>query len=685
MAYENLLMPGTIGPVSLKNRVMWASHATNFAQSDGEVSEAQIHYFARRARGGVGMVVSELVQVATEVDSLKVTHRSLRADDQRFVPGLARLAKAVHDNGAKIGVQMSPGAGAQALGGPWHAEGDVRAASPSGVLALGVHEHAMNPRALSIDEVRRIVQLSGAAAHNIRTAGFDLIEIHAHGGYLIHQFLSPYFNKRTDEYGGSLDNRCRFLIEIVETVKEAAGPEVAVTVKWSVEDALPGGWDTEQSLALVKKLEAAGVDGFGVSSGVHGGRVPAAPPYFYPMGTFLPFADAVRAATRLPLYTSGRLDDPELAERVLQDGRLDFVQVCRGLIADPDWVQKIADGRREQIRPCLACNHCRHQLVMLKPITCTVNAEVGRTAETGAIAPAPVKRKVLVVGGGPAGMEAARTASQRGHDVTLCEKHGRLGGLLAVAGIHNERIEGFHHWLEAEVRAAPIDVRLHTEVTPELVDALNPDYVILATGGDFVRPEIPGIDRDNVFGVSDLLGLMRGGTLRKGFLMRALSPMARSFLTPSRIRQLLRGPYPIGATVAVIGGKFAGCSLALLLAHAGKLVTVIEESERYGDGLESNTLVGLDNEISSGRVRMLTSAKVVEIRRNGVVVAGKDQATELVKTATVLLGLDLLGGAGTLAESLSGRYGLRTIGDARSFERIPNAIAEGRAAAWEVP
>jgi 2,4-dienoyl-CoA reductase-like NADH-dependent reductase (Old Yellow Enzyme family) len=337
-----VLAPGTIGPVTLENRVMWASHATNYAEPSGEVSDAQIRYFERRARGGVGMVVSELVQVATEIDALKVTHRSLRADDERFIPGLARLVKAVHDNGAKIGIQMSPGAGAQALGGPWRGGDRVRAASPSGVVALGMHEHAMNPRALTIEEIRRIVELCGAAANYVRIAGFDLIEIHAHGGYLIHEFLSPYFNHRTDEYGGSLDNRCRFLLEIVEAVKRAAGPSIAVTVKWSVQDSLPGGWDLEQSLVLVRKLEAAGVDALGVSSGVHGGRYPAAPPYFYPLGTFLPFVEPVRAATRLPLYTSGRLDDPQLCERLLRERRLDFIQVCRALIADPDWVRKIA-------------------------------------------------------------------------------------------------------------------------------------------------------------------------------------------------------------------------------------------------------------------------------------------------------------------------------------------------------
>lgn len=684
MAYAHLLQPGVIGPVHLANRVMWASHATNYAEESGEVSDTQIRYFARRAQGGVGMVVSELVQVATEIDPLKVTHRSLRADEERFVPGLARLVKAVHNEGAKIGVQMSPGAGTQALGGPWRPGDDVQAASPSGVLALGVHRYAMNPRVLTIGEIQRIVELFGQGAANVRAAGFDLIEIHAHGGYLIHEFLSPYFNRRTDAYGGSLENRCRLLLEIVDAVKKGAGREIAVSVKWSVQDWLPDGWDVEQSLVLVRSLESAGVDALGVSSGVHGSRFPAAPPYFYPLGTFMPFVEPIRSATQLPLYTSGRLDDPQLAERVLAERRLDFVQVCRGLIADADWVRKIREGRTERIRPCLACNHCRNQLVLCKQVTCTVNPEAGRERDVDAAPPAPARRRVVIAGGGPAGMEAARVAALQGHDVTLCEKHARLGGLLAVAGIHNERIEAYQRWLEAELEQMPIDVRLETEVTPELVERLRPDYVILATGGAVATPAIPGIDRDNVFGVSDLLALLRGGRIRGGALLRALSPLARRIVTPSIIRRLLRTNFPIGSEVVVIGGQFAGCSLALLLAHAQKRVTVIEESERYGDELESNTRAALEHEIESGRVQVLTNARAVEITSKGVRVVDRAGSTRLVEAATVVLALDLVPGSGELARRMPSGCKVRTIGDARAFERIPNAVAEAHAAALEI-
>lgn len=678
MAFDCLLKPGQIGPVKLKNRIMFASHATNLCHETGEVSDALVDYMARRARGGVGLIISELLLAATEIDPLRLTPISLRADDARFIPGLARLTKVVHEGGAKIGVQMSPGAGAQALGGPWRpGSSEVRAVSPSGVLALGRHTHAMNPRILTVDEIRRIVELCGIAATNIKEAGFDLIELHAHGGYLIHQFLSPYFNKRIDEYGGTLENRCRFLLEIVASVKRAVSSEVALTVKWSVEDFLPGGWDAAQSRELVKMLEAAGVDGLCASSGVHGSSFPAAPPYFYPVGTFLPFAEKVRSATRLPLFTSGRLDDPHLAERVLRDGKIDFVQVCRGLIAEPDWGRKVANDQPEDIRPCLACNYCRHQLSLGKSLRCSVNAEAGREGLFDLGARAKTRRRVLVIGGGPAGMEAARIAALRGHAVTLCEKHKRLGGMTLVAGVHNERITDLNRWFVGQVKKLPITIKLNTEITTALMMEGQQDAVIVATGGHFIKPEVPGIDGKNVFSSSDLLEVMRGGVLQKGVLLRALSPFAWAMATPALMRFLLGMRYPITKRVAVIGGQFSGCSLALLLARKGKHVTVIEESQQFGSDMESNTLDGLNNEVSAGRVTILTSTKVLRITVQGVMVMAANGETSLVEAGSVLVAVGLNPDPGRWDEELNGKAEVHVIGDAKIFQRIPMAVSDG--------
>jgi len=686
MQFENLLKPGRIGTLELKNRLVMPAMGTDYAGEWGEVTDTQINWLARRAKGGAALVIVEVCLTATAIDPLRILPRILRADDFCYIPGLARLAEVIHENGAKAGIELTPGGGAQAIAGPWipasQAIQRVEPVSPSGVPALG---HTDHPQVLTIEQIQKIVELSGKSAWNVKQAGFDMIEIHAHGGYLIAQFMSPYFNKRTDEYGGSLDNRCRFLLEIVAAMKQATGTDFPVTVKYSIEDFLPNGWDLKQSQILAKKLEAAGVNGIGVSSGVHEAKMPATPPYIYPPGIFLPFAEAIKEVTSIPVYVGGRLDDPQLADKVLKDKKADFIDLGRALIADPDWPQKVASGEIEEIRPCLACNECRQSLLKLQSVRCSVNAVAGREGELGVITPAEVKKKVLVVGGGPAGMEAARVAALKGHQVILCEKHQQLGGLMLVGGIHNEEVTAFVKWLVAQVKKLPVEVRLQTEVTPALVKEIKPDVVILANGGTFVKPEAPGIDRDNVFSAQDLMNLMQGIPIKKSILLRAISPLAKRVVTASTVSKMLSSNFPIKKTVAIIGGQFPGCSLALFLAHKGKQVTIIEERDHYGSDMEAHTLVGLRNEIDEGKVKVLTSAKIEEITDKGVVVTDAKGDKTLQEADTVLVALDLAPSDTTLAKELKGKVKeIYTIGDAKSFRRIMKAISEGYITAYNL-
>ena len=687
MQFRSLLSPGTIGALKLKNRIILSAHSTSLAEPSGEVSNAQVAYFARRARGGVGLVISEICSSATDVDALRILPLTLRADDTRFIPGLTRLAEAIHQNGAKAAVQMTAGGGSQAGGGPWTAGGQVQAVSPSGVPALGRHEHASQPRVLTVPEIKRIVDAFGFSAANVKQAGYDMIEIHAHGGYLIAQFMSPYFNKRTDEYGGSFDNRCRFLLEIVSSIRQAVGSDFPLTVKWSIEDFLPGGWDLEQSKALAQKLEGAGINGLGISSGVHGSfKLPAVPPYIYPKGAFLHYAEAIKKVVRIPVYTPGRLDDPFLAEKALRENKTDFVALARGLIVDPDWPQKIADGRVKEIRPCLACSECRQNVVIKgMPIRCSVNAWAGREQELELVAPAGNKKKVLIIGAGPAGMEAARVASLRGHQVVLCEKNGRLGGVMMLAGIHNEQITAFARWLTAQIKRLPIEVRLGTEVTPSLVEKIKPDAVIFSGGGAFVAPDVTGVDRDNVYSASDLLKLMRGVPVKKGWLLKAGSLFGRWVITPAMVNRMLSSNIIVKKKVAVIGGQFPGCSLALLLASKGKKVTMIEESGEYGKDMESLTMAFFNSKVQAGGITVLTSTKVAEIAKGGVKVVDAKGNKSLVQAGTVLIALDLAPSQGDLPEKLKGKVReLYAIGDAKSFQRIKNAVSEGYVTAYNL-
>ncbi len=683
--FARLFEPGRIGTLELKNRIVMPPMGTRFYGLWGDVTDTAVEWFRRRAAGGCGLVMTGVGYAATAIDALRSTPNALRVDDTSYIAGLSCMAEAIHEGGAKAGIQISAGGGAQAEGTPWmpglQADRSVAPVSPSGVPGVG---HTLpgsslkQPRALTVGEIQQVIELVGMSAGNVKTAGFDLIELHAHGGYLIAQFLSPFFNKRTDEYGGSLENRCRFLMEIVAAVRKATGPDFPLTVKFSIDDALPGGWDVKQSQTLARKLETAGVNGICISSGAHGTKMPASPTYVYPSGIFVPLAQAIKEAVKIPVLVGGKLNDPQLAEKTLRDGKADFICVGRALIADPDWPKKIANGQIEEIRPCLSCNECRQAGHRGQPVRCAVNAAAGKEIRYDTIQPAQVRKKVLIAGGGPAGLEAARVAALRGHQVILCERHERLGGLMLLGGIHNEEITAFSEWLIAQIKKLPVEIRLKTEVTPALVEKEKPDAVVLAIGGTFVSPQIPGIDRDNVFSSKDMLAMMHGQPINKGILYRAIAPFAKHVVTASMVRQLLGSNFPIKEKVAIIGGQFAGCSTALLLAEKGKKVTIIEESDLIGRTMEANTMAVLKAEIKAGNVKVLTSTRVSEINDAGVVVIdAKGDKTEH-ETETVIVALDLAPTTSTLAAELADKVNeLYVIGDAKAFLRIKNAIAEG--------
>ncbi|MBI2831549.1 MAG: FAD-dependent oxidoreductase [Chloroflexi bacterium] len=675
MSFTNLFKPGKIGGLELKNRIVLPAMGTGHVEESSEVTDTLIHWYARRARGGAGLITVEACFVATIVDPIKTLSHSLRADDSRFMPGLARLAEAIHKNGAKAGIQFSPGAGAQAMDGPWVHGSKAEPVSPSGVYALG---YTKKPRALTMAEVEQIAVLCASAARNVKEAGFDLIELHAHYGYLLAQFLSTYFNKRTDKYGGSLDNRLRLLLDIVAEMRKATGPGFPIIVKYSIDEYIEGGRKVAESQVMARKMEEVGVDGIGISAGAAGSRMPANPPYFFPQGVWMHLAAPIKQVVDIPVILPGRLNAPRLAEQVLKDGKADFVAIGRGLIADPDWPQKVANGEIRDIRWCISCNECRQtSVVNQQPLRCTVNAIAGREGEYDTLKPATVKKKVVVVGGGPAGMETARVAALRGHDVTLFEQRKRLGGLMSLAGVHNEGVEIFTRYLIRQIGKLPVCVMLQTRATPAIIQEVKPDAVILAIGGTFPAYKVPGINRNNVFSSKDLFELTNGVPLKKGALMTVITAAGKLFITTSLVRRFLGSSFPIGKKVAVIGGQFPGCSLALSLAKHGKKVTIIEESDHFGSDMEAHTLLALKAQIEDGNIRALTSTRVDEITGMGVTIV-KEGKKAVVGADSVILALNMEPATSNLAAGLNGKVKeVYTIGDAKSFRRMTTAIAEG--------
>jgi len=437
MKYEKLFEKARIGNLELKNRIAMAPMGTSLESVWGEITDDSIAWYVARARGGAGLIFTGGIFAATTVDPLRNPLLCPRIDDDCFRTGLARLSEAVHEAGAKIAAQLVLGCGLQAAGGPWEvgrqAREEVVAVSSSPSISPTTKRMA---RELAVAEIRKMVELFAQGVVRARDTGYDLVEINSHGGHLIPQFMSPYYNKRTDEYGGSFERRLRFLIELVEAGRQAAGPLFPITVKYSIDEYVDGGLHVEDSKKIALMLEKAGVSGITVSAGTHGGKVPTVAPAYFPEGYMIPLGEALKSVARVPVLLPGRLGNPDLAEKVLQEGKADIISLGRPLIADPDWPNKVFQGRASEIRRCIACNECIKGVFSKSPLLrCTVNAVAGRERRFEALVAAPTARRVIVVGAGPAGMEAARVAALRGHDVTLRDGGGHLGGQIAMGSV----------------------------------------------------------------------------------------------------------------------------------------------------------------------------------------------------------------------------------------------------------
>ncbi|MFH1953796.1 MAG: FAD-dependent oxidoreductase [Pseudomonadota bacterium] len=655
MRFEHLFRPGKIGALELKNRIVMAPMMTILSSVWGEVTADTIEWYARRAKGGPGLIVVEPCFVATAIDTIRPSARVLRADDNCFIPGLASLAEAVHENGAKVGIQLYPGAGAQAFLDSGFTPGSQREipVSPSGVPAYGLFGSwsLQKPRVLAVKEIERCVELCGEGAERMKKAGFDLIEINAHEGWLIAQFLSPYFNQRTDKYGGSLESRCRFLLDIIEAMRKAVGPEFPITVKYSIDEFIEGGFHVEESQSIAKILEEAGVNGISCSLGVMGSKIPPIPPYNFPPRSLDYLFEAIKASVNIPVLAVFNLDDFNAAEQILRDGRADFIGIARGLIADPDWPRKVAKGRIGEIRKCIKCNACRI-IHSPHPIRCAVNAVAGREDKYDVIKPSLEKKKVVVVGGGPAGMEAARVAAHRGHRVILFEVNEELGGMLKLASVppHKGILMNIPQYYSRELERLGVILRLGSRASAELIAEEKPDAVIVATGGVPLIPDIAGVNKDIVITAIDVLA----------------------------------GKRETGKNVTVAGGGLVGCEVANFLAQQNKNVTIIEMLAAIGVDMEQYTLNVLLGELKDKNVNILTSVQISEFTDAGIVIVDKSGNKTMHKADTVVLALGLSRSTG-LAEELEGRVEeIYTIGDAKQPRKIREAISEGFMTAYNL-
>lgn len=494
---EKLFAGGRIGNLYIKNRAVMPPMDTGFCDPDRTPGERMIRYYEERARGGMGLIIVEATCIDDEHS--QAMGDQLILQDDYSISRYERLTEAVHKHDCAIMIELhSNGAnsGMCRAGAPWAAS----------EVQLG----AAVPHEMTEDEIAVVVQRYVDGAVRAKKAGFDGVELHGCHSYFLYQFLSPYFNRRTDKYGGSTENRVRIFAEIIAGIKKALGKSYPVAVRISGSEFTPeieGTYDEEEGCRIALELEKAGADAIDVSNGNPFNPNANCEPYSYPAGWKKHIAKKIKAAVSIPVIATNTIKDPEFAEQLLEEGVSDFVALGRASFADPFFMKKARAGNIDGIRKCIGCMHCRKRLVEQLARSCSVNPMLGCEYAYSYLKKDGEGRTVVVIGGGPAGMQAAKTLAERGYDVTIFDREAKLGGRLNIADrpAHKEKITGFTETMKLELEQLGVKIVLNTEAAPDMVKSLHPAGVFLACGGVPVIPPMEGINRENVFLAEDVI------------------------------------------------------------------------------------------------------------------------------------------------------------------------------------
>jgi len=599
-----LFEPGKIGKLELKNRLLCAPMGA-LCDLNGIFLPHGINQAGVKAKGGASLVNCGSSCVLYEG---RAPFRAANWDD-KYIPMLKQVSDVIHQHGAKAALQVVHHGKALSQWSKYyeHPE-EIDVVGPSAIPWVW---NNVAPREASKKDIERLVEAFGEGARRIKEAGFDLVEILGGHGYGICQWLSPLTNRRTDEYGGGIENRARFACETISRVREKVGPDFPISFRVSGSEFIEGGLTIDDIVKMVPLFVKAGADALHITAGALESTNWTNPSYLFPDAPLVPMAEAIKKAVNVSVIAVGKIGDPFLAERILEDGRVDFIAMGRALMADPQLPNKAREGRFDEIRRCIYCNNCWdilwRQRILKHGITfsCTVNPTLFREEELK-IRPAVLLKKVLVIGGGLAGMEAAITLADRGHEVLLYEKSHKLGGQWNIAAMADGK-DIYNTVTQSMLRdldRTKVKIILNEEVNADLVRGLNPDVVIVATGAVPRVLQVPGADGPNVVQAVDVVN----------------------------------GKAKVGDTAVVIGGRYLGMEVAIMLAKRGKKVSLVTERElgRNGRWVERNIKITLKDRLIEHGVYTYPFSPVKEVRDNGVMVA---QARELtfLKADTVVL------------------------------------------------
>ena len=630
---KHLFTPFQIKNLTLKNRIVLPPLASFLIEKGGGITDRAVEHYRRRAAGGPAMVIMEACAVSPEG---VVSENQARIDSDRLLKGLSRIAEAIRAEGAVPAIQIHH-AGRQT-------SAKVIKRLPMAPSPLPCPAIRGDVAPLTVEQIQELVNKFADAAVRSREAGFELLEIHGAHGYLINQFLSRYSNIREDGYGGDIAGRTRFALDIIAEIRNRLGSSFPISFKISAQEFVPDGLTVEESIDILKLLVTAGIDAVQVSAGNDSTPEWICQPMFMQKACLVESAAAIKKALKIPVMAVGRINDPWTADNIIAKGMADLVCIGRGLMADPEMPIKAQEGRFDEIRTCIACNTCMQSIYRKGRLECLVNPALGREQEMQ-IVPTTQPKKVMVVGGGPGGLNAAWVAAKRGHEVHLYEKQSYLGGQLVPGSktAYKREMQSLINFQKRQVELNGVICHMGQEVTAETVQKENPDVVILATGSRPVLPPVEGIDEALVV----------------------------------TFDVVLNGNVQENKPTVIIGGGSTGCEVAYHLSEMGSPVTIVELMPKIGGDIEAVTKKLLLRKLKENNVRILTEHRLLRVGKNSLVVAGPDGIETIIEAQRVVIAIGIRQDDTIHQQIKSLGYETHVIGDCLEPRTAKSAIYEG--------